>query len=180
LLDRIDAEDHSMEAVLSYSTRPRNQSPLRSRSPPLNQLSQEDLLHTDRSAADEHEPVCPPLDTNTFGEDRRQEEEKQEASGGGGGDDDDDAQPQREMNSVEAALTAKKCCDSRLSRKKDEGTNSARRQKPLPSGDSSLEPGQDATGSYSDGCRDGELSNTHAESDEEDRRPRPTKTLVSR
>jgi len=56
LHDRIDAKDHSTdrarsEAVLSYSARPRNQSPLRSRSPPLNQLSQEDL-HTDRSAAD--------------------------------------------------------------------------------------------------------------------------------
>jgi hypothetical protein len=71
------------EAVIPHSARPRNQSPRRSRSSPLNQLSQEDHLHNDRSVTDEHEPVRSPLDTDTFDEeDRRQEDEKQEVSGG--------------------------------------------------------------------------------------------------
>jgi hypothetical protein len=57
----------------------------------------------------------------------------------------------------------------------DEGTKPPRRQRPLPSHDSSPEPGQDARGSHGNGCRHDELSSTHAESDEEERWPRPTK-----
>jgi hypothetical protein len=80
----IDAKDHSTdrarsEAVISHSARPRNQSPRRSRSSPLNQLSEEDHLHTDQNAADEHEPVHPALDTDTFDkEDRRQQQQQQQ------------------------------------------------------------------------------------------------------
>jgi hypothetical protein len=75
--------DHARsEAVISHSVHRRNQSPRRFRLSPLNQLSQEDHLHSDRLATDEFEPVHPLFDTDTFDKDRRQEDEKQEVGDG--------------------------------------------------------------------------------------------------
>jgi hypothetical protein len=184
LHDRIDTEDHSTdraipEAVIFHSAPSCNQSPHCSRSSLLNQFSQEDNLHTDRSATDEHEPVRPSLDTHAFHEeDRRREDEKQEVSCGSDDDDEgeevNDALPQRETNSVKATLMAKKSSRC-LCRKKDKGTKPAERQRPLPSRDSSPKLDQDARGSHGNGYSDDGISNIHAESDEDNKRPRPLK-----
>jgi hypothetical protein len=187
LHDRIDAEDHSTDCVRSESAtfHPApscNQSPRRSRSSSLNQLSQEDNLHTSRSAVDEHEQARLSLDTHAFHEDRRRKDEKQKVSCGSDEEEEeeeekeevDDARPQRETNSAEAALMAK-TSSYRLPRKMDEGTKPTGRQRSLPSHDSSSDPDQDARGSHGNGCSNDEFSSTHAESGEEDKRPCPLK-----
>jgi hypothetical protein len=76
----------------------------------LNQFSQEDDLHTNRCAIDEHEQARLSLDTHAFHEDSRRKDEKQKVSCSSDEEEEeevDDAWPQRETNSVEAALMAK-------------------------------------------------------------------------
>ena len=86
------------EAMLSHIGAPHSQSPRCFRAPPQDQLSQEDHLHTCRSAPEEDELLRPPLGTNTFDENKRQQEEEDDD------DDDDDSQPPQEVNNVAAAL----------------------------------------------------------------------------
>ena len=74
-----------------------------------------------------------------------------------------------------AALTTERVGNTHLSSKGDESARPAKRQRPLPYGDSPPEPSHDEAGSHSDSYSNGGLNNTKAESDEDDERPRPAK-----
>jgi len=111
---------------MSNSARPYSQPLHSSRASFLNQLNQEDHLHTGRSAADEHELVRPILDTDTFDEEKRQQRQQQEE------DDKDDSQPQQKVNNVAVALTTEKVSYTHLFSKGDERTRLSKQQQPLP------------------------------------------------
>jgi hypothetical protein len=152
LHDRIGTEDlytrrARSEATMSNSARPRSQPLHCSRASFLKQLSQEDHLHTRRSAADEHRLVRPALDTDTFGKGKRQQRQQQKEDDEDEDNDEDDGQPQQKVDNVAAVLTAERVGDTHLSSKGDESARPSKRQRPLPYG----------------------------ESDEDDERPRPAK-----
>ncbi|KAI9764659.1 MAG: hypothetical protein M1840_008156 [Geoglossum simile] len=144
--------------------------PDRSRASLLNQLSREDRLHTSRSVTDEYGLVRPVLHTDTFDEERQQQEGDHK-----GGDNDEDNQPQQKVNNVAAVLMTERVGNTHVSSKGDESARPAKRQQPLPYGDSSPEPSHDEAGSHSDNYSDDELNNTEAKLDEDDERPRPAK-----
>jgi hypothetical protein len=100
----------------------------------LNQLSQEDHLHTGRSTADEHGLIRPALDTDTFDEEKRQQQQEEDDEDED--NDEDDGQPQQKVNNVAAALTTERVGNTHLSSKGDENARPSKRQRPLPYGES--------------------------------------------
>lgn len=66
------------EAAMSYASRAHSQPPCCSQPSPLDQLSPENDLYTNRSAVDEHELVRPALDTDTFDKGKRQEQQEED------------------------------------------------------------------------------------------------------
>ncbi|KAI9771107.1 MAG: hypothetical protein M1840_002458 [Geoglossum simile] len=123
---------------------------------------QEDRLHTGRSITDEHGLVHPVLYTNTFNE-KRQQRQQQEEDYEGEDNSEDESQPQQKVG------------ETHLSSKGDESARPAKRQRPLPYGDSSPEPSHDEAGSHGDNYSDDELNNTKAKSGKDDERPCPAK-----
>jgi hypothetical protein len=156
------------EAATSCASRPHSQPPRCSQASPLDQLSPEDHLHTDRSAADEHELVCLALDTDTFDEEKRREQQEEDEERW---DDYGEGQLQHGVN-VAAVRTAKSGDDIPLSSKEGEGARPPKRQRPVPNRDPPPEPGQDERWSLTVNYSDGELNNTEFD---EDNSPRPAK-----
>jgi hypothetical protein len=184
LYDRIDTDGldtHSTrsEAATSHYTRPRSLSPRRSRASTGNRLGQEDRLHAGQSTADEREYkdelVRPALNTDIFDKRDRQQQEAEAEGEVDKNDDEDDGQLQQRVNSVAAVPMTESVGNTHLSSKGDESARPAKRQRPLPYGDSSPEPSYDEAGSHNDSYGDDELNNTKAKSDEDDERPRPAK-----
>ena len=148
LHDRIGTEDlytrrARSEAMMSNSARPRSQPLHYSRASLLNQLCQEGHLHIGRSITDEYGLVRPILYTDTFDEEKRQQRQQQQQQ-------EDDGQLQQKVNNVAAALTTERISDTHLFSKGDESARPAKRQRPLPYGDSSPEPSHDEAGSRDD------------------------------
>lgn len=78
------------------------------------------------------------------------------------------------MDDVVAARTATRDDDISLFGEENESATRARGHRPIPSRDSP-EPDQDEMGRHSDDLCNGQFSDTHADSDEEERLPRPNK-----
>ncbi|KAI9782335.1 MAG: hypothetical protein M1839_005208 [Geoglossum umbratile] len=106
--------------------------------------------------------------STVYGGNNKEEEEDEDEDED---NDKDDGQLQQMVNNVAVVLTTKRVGDTHLS--SEESARPAKRQRPLPYGDSSPELRHDEAGSYNDSYGDDELNNTKAELDGNDERPRP-------
>jgi hypothetical protein len=155
------------EAATSCASRPHSQPLCRLRTSPLDQPSTEDHLHTGRSAADEQELVRPALNTDTFDEEKSREQQEEDEERW---DDDGEGQLQYGAN-VAAARTAKSVDDIPLSSEEGESARPPKRQRLVPGGDPSPEPGQDESWSLTVHYSDDELNTEF----DEGNAARPTK-----
>lgn len=172
--------------MISHFGCPQSQPPYCSRTSLQYKPSQEDYLPTSRSTSNKDKLLGPTLviSADTFAkknkQQQQQQQEEEEKDSNDNENDEDEEQcsdkdnRQQEVNNVAAAQTARRGSDTYLS-SKDESALPAKQQRLLHFHNPSLQPGQEGTGNHGDSCSDGEMINTRAKSDKEQKRPRPLK-----
>jgi hypothetical protein len=168
------------EVMIPHFGRPQSQLPRCSRTSPQYKPSQEDPLPTSRSISNEDELLSPILviGTDTFAKENKQQEEEEDNDDIENNKDmeqsSDKDDRQQEVNNVAATQTARRDGDTYLS-SENESVLPVKQQRLLYSSDPFCQLGQEGTGSYSDSCSDGGISNTCAKSDEGQSRLRSAK-----